>query len=208
MGRVGILTFPTLSERAAHDWRSWIQGQFMSQKRPSDNAEDRYNKISHKNISDGDVESLENADSAMSDRGDLTWSQRYTSGWRAGACLSCILASTVLLINVIVVIWTVSNFHMNDGIGILYEGSCSKAKSLNTWLQLWINILCTLLLGASNYCMQCLNSPTREEVNTAHRQRRLLRIGVPSIRNLRYVGRDRMLLWLSLGLSALPLHFL
>ena len=137
-----------------------------------------------------------------------SWHQKYRYGWRAGALLSCTIASTVLLINTTVLIWTVSNFNMVDGIGTLYGGGCRKVKSLNTWLQLLINVLCTLLLGASNYCMQCLTSPTRREVDEAHAKKRLLRIGVPSIRNLKVISRGRVFLWLSLGLSALPLHFL
>ena len=137
-----------------------------------------------------------------------SWHKKYRYGWRAGASLCCIIGSTVLLINTTVLIWTVSNFSILDGIGTLYEGSCSKAKSLNTWLQLLINVLCTLLLGVSNYCMQCLTSPTRQEVDEAHAKKRLLRIGVPSIRNLKVISRVRVFLWLSLGLSALPLHFL
>jgi len=52
----------------------------------------------------------------------------------------------------------------------------------------------------------CLTSPTREEVDIAHAEKRLLQIGVPSMRNLKAMGRDRVLLWLGLGLSAMPLH--
>ena len=134
--------------------------------------------------------------------------QKYISGWRAGAILSCLTALTVLLVNGTVLIWAMAKYKMVDGTGTLYRGSCQKATSMNTTLQLGINILCTLLLGASNYCMQCLTSPTRDEVDAAHARKRLLRIGVPSIRNLRGISWDRIVLWLALGLSAFPLHFL
>lgn len=132
----------------------------------------------------------------------------FRSGWRAGALLSCAVAFTVLLINSSVLIWTLSNSNMLRGIGTIYKGNCARAKSLNTWLQFLINVLSTALLGASNYCMQCLTSPTRREIDRAHRQKHLLRVGVPSVRNLKAISRDRVLLWLGLGLSALPLHFL
>ena len=133
---------------------------------------------------------------------------RFRSGWRNGALLSCVVALMVLLINVAVLIWTLSNSNMAGGIGNLYEGNCARTKSLTTWLQFVVNILSTALLGASNYCMQCLTAPTRQEVDKAHRQKRLLRIGVPSMRNLKAISRDRVVLWIGLALTALPLHFL
>lgn len=69
-----------------------------------------------------------------------------------------------------------------------------------------INILGMLLLGASNYCMQCLSAPTREEVDLAHNQKQWLEIGIPSVRNLRHVSRTRIRLWWLLALSSIPLQ--
>ena len=155
-----------------------------------------------------DVQSLEEQAPKQSDHRQKSWNQKYTSGWRVGALLCCITATMILLTNIIALIWTTSNSRMENGIGTLYKGSCARAKSLNSWLQLVINILCTVLLGASNYCMQCLTSPTRDEIDKAHDRKRLLRIGVPSLRNLRFISGYRALLWACLGLSALPLHFL
>lgn len=56
--------------------------------------------------------------------------------------------------------------------------------------------------------MQLLVSPTRREVNKAHNKGRWLDIGVPSIRNLRSISPIRVVIWVVLGLSSLPLHFL
>lgn len=70
------------------------------------------------------------------------------------------------------------------------------------------NVLSTLLLGASNYTMQCLASPTREEVDRAHSQNRWLDIGVPSIRNLTRISSHRKVLWWLLVISGVPLHLL
>ena len=155
-----------------------------------------------------DVQTLEKQVPKQSDYRQMSWKQKYTSGWRTGALLCCITATAILLTNIIVLVWTTSNYRMENGIGSFYKGSCAKAKSLNTWLQLLINILCTVLLGSSNYCMQCLTSPTRDEVDKAHRRKRLLRIGVPSLRNLRFISGYRVFVWVCLGLSALPIHFL
>lgn len=138
----------------------------------------------------------------------MSWKQKYTSGWRAGAILCCTAATLVLITNISVLIWAVTNSSMIAGIGTLCKGSCARTKSLNTWLQLVITSLCTVLLGASNYCMQCLTSPTRAEIDKAHSKKQLLRIGIPSPSNLKFINRSRFALWISLGLSAFPLHFL
>lgn len=132
----------------------------------------------------------------------------FPSGWRTGALLSCITATTVLLVNASAVIWIIARYGVKNGTAALYVGACQKVASMNNALQLAINILCTVLLGASNFCMQCLTSPTRAEIDAAHARRCLLRIGVPSVRNLRGTSWGRFLLWIALGLSAFPLHFL
>lgn len=79
---------------------------------------------------------------------------------------------------------------------------------MNSYLHFAINLLSTILLSSSNYCMQCLSAPTRKEVNTAHAKGVWLDIGIPSMRNLRYIDRRRVILWGLLGLSSLPLHLL
>ena len=56
--------------------------------------------------------------------------------------------------------------------------------------------------------MQCLASPTREEVDKAHGKRIWLDIGVPSVRNLRQISSRRIILWWFLALSGVPLHLL
>lgn len=47
-----------------------------------------------------------------------------------------------------------------------------------------INALSTVILAASNYCMQCLGFPSSEGVDNAHIQQQCLHIGVHSIKNL------------------------
>lgn len=95
-----------------------------------------------------------------------------------------------------------------DGIATIKDGKCSGTKRESVFLHLGINILGTQLLGASNYTMQCLSSPTREEVNKAHRQRVPLDIGIPSLTNLRRLSWPSILLWGLLALSSLPLHLM
>lgn len=74
------------------------------------------------------------------------------------------------------------------------------------WPDLAINILSSLLLGASNNCAQLLSSPTRHDIDKAHAKGKWLDIGVPSVRNLGHISGWRVLLWALLFLSSIPLH--
>lgn len=132
------------------------------------------------------------------------------AGWRGGALLSLIGTVFVGLFNLAITIWVWKHprNEIEGSIGTLYEGSCAKTRNLNVWIHLLINILSTLLLAASNYCMQVLSAPSRKELAQAHAQRYWLQIGVPSFRNLRRIGRDRTILWMLLLLSSMPLHLM
>ncbi|KAF2475426.1 uncharacterized protein BDR25DRAFT_279479 [Lindgomyces ingoldianus] len=130
--------------------------------------------------------------------------KRYTEGWRFGAINCAISASIVFLINFIVTIW--GSAHKNANKGVLLEGDCDKVHQVNTGLHFLINLLSTILLGSSNYCMQCLSAPTRSEIDAAHAKGIWLDIGVPSVRNLRHISQKRVGLWVALGISSLPLH--
>ena len=124
-----------------------------------------------------------------------------------GLALCAATACTVLMINLILAIWALSKYGLNQGgIGTIQEGNCKTTRRLSLWLHLVINVLSTLLLGASNYYMQCLASPTRDEVDRAHRQNTWLDVGVPSVRNLTRISRYRIILWWLLIISGLPLH--
>lgn len=134
--------------------------------------------------------------------------RRKISGWRAGVVTCTCTAAAVLMANSVLTIWATNSFPMQDGIGTLIDGSCSRTKKWSMWLHLAINALSTLLLSASNYCMQCMSSPTRQEVDKAHATRIWLDIGIPSIKNLRWIRWNRLLVWCLLGLSSVPLHLM
>lgn len=53
---------------------------------------------------------------------------------------------------------------------------------------------------------QCLSSPTRHNIDQAHKESSWLNIGVPSVRNLFFVSKERLILWLLLAISSLPFH--
>ena len=143
------------------------------------------------------------------ERASFLMKSKYLHGWRMGITLCVATAMTVFMINLILTIWALSRYGLEKGgIGTIQEGSCETSRRLSLWLHLIINVLSTLLLGASNYTMQCLASPTREEVDRAHRQNRWLDIGVPSIRNLTRISPHRKILWWLLVISGVPLHLL
>ncbi|KIW71268.1 hypothetical protein PV04_03451 [Phialophora macrospora] len=128
-------------------------------------------------------------------------------GWRTGALTAALLAAVSLLVNLILVIWL--GVH-GSGANLveLYNGDCGRVQTMDIWVHLAINVFSTLLLGGSNYCMQCLSAPTRADVDRAHAKAKFLDIGVPSVRNLWNIPRLKLLLWWALGLSSVPLHLM
>ena len=135
-----------------------------------------------------------------------TWSSR-----RDVTLTFCgVISVAVLIVNVTTTIVFRIKYEANGNLGTrtIYRGNCDTAGKLGSYLHLAINVLSTILFGASNFCMQLLASPTRDEVDEAHKHHRWLDIGVPSVRNLKSISPRRRVLWVLLGLSSLPLHFL
>lgn len=135
------------------------------------------------------------------------------TGWRHGAIVTTASASLVFLINLSATIWVgvelskvVSNVHST--ILLLHRGDCQNVERINNWVHFAINAVSAVLLSASNYCMQCLSAPTRKEINKAHASGKWLDIGVPSIRNLKAIGKRKLFFRWCLGLSSIPLHLL
>ena len=120
----------------------------------------------------------------------------------------CIISGTVLLLNFTATIVFRVRWKAAGDWGRIYKGDCTTSQRLSTGLHLLINALSTLLFSSSNLCMQLLVSPTRTEVNEAHKQWRWLDIGVPSVRNLFSIALEKRIVWVILGLSSVPLHFL
>jgi hypothetical protein len=145
---------------------------------------------------------------------DLSGSSDFkVTGWRYGAMVATASTSLVFLINLSVTIWVgvelskvVSRVHST--ILTLHRGDCQDVERINTCVHFAINAVSAVLLSASNYCMQCLSAPTREEINKAHPRGKWLDIGVPSIRNLKAIGKRKLFFWWCLGLSSIPLHLL
>ena len=122
------------------------------------------------------------------------WS--FLQGWRFGIACGATIAFIVLCTNISLLAWAEGRpdrmqytmFRDQSDIRTLYQGSCSQSSTIFRWSHVGINVLSTLLLGASSACMQCLTAPTREEVDRGHAKGFWLDIGVPGIRNLRLIA--------------------
>jgi hypothetical protein len=138
------------------------------------------------------------------------WRQKNSLvGWKFGVRAGLILTLAILFLNVgITVGISTSQGIDSDGKAVLVNDDCSTVEKYNIAYHLVINVLSTLLLGASNYTMQCLCAPTRPEVDKAHAKGIWLDIGVPSLKNLKFINRQRLALWICLTASSWPLHLL
>ncbi|KAF1344838.1 hypothetical protein BDV97DRAFT_373196 [Delphinella strobiligena] len=129
----------------------------------------------------------------LNDLGDLI-NTHLSAAWRFNVKAGTVVASGVLIANISMSAWANARFGLKDGSSTVFEGSCSLMKRITLWANLTINILSTLLLGASNNCAQLLTSPTRKDVDLAHIKGKWLDTGVPSTRNISIIGRWRFFL--------------
>jgi hypothetical protein len=132
------------------------------------------------------------------------WDDRFPS-WRSGIAGFTILASIVLILNISALAWTAT--HLDDGhYATLAIGSYESISNLSGWLHFTTNILSTALLAGSNYCMQCLSSPTRAEVDAVHARGSYLNIGTLSWRNVLASRKRRIFLLVLLAISSIAMH--
>lgn len=167
----------------------------------------------------GDITLLEDATSdrettAGDETDDGMTSNSQKRGWINGVYLCAKASAAMLLLHVIfiaIAAGLASKYPENSGFSgsaVFYRGSCILSQRWNTALHLIINVLSTGILAASNYCMQTLVAPTREEIDDAHARSRWLDIGNASLNNLSAIPRYRLALWLVLFITATPFHLL
>ncbi|KAJ9492264.1 hypothetical protein VN97_g996 [Penicillium thymicola] len=134
--------------------------------------------------------------------------------WINGVLLCAKATTALLLLNITFIAIAAGLANRNtensasSSFQMMYKGSCVLSKRWNVALQLISNVLSTGILGASNYCMQSLVAPSREEVDKHHARGRWLDIGPSSVRNLFVIGRSRLALWVVLLVTATPFHLL
>jgi hypothetical protein len=129
-------------------------------------------------------------------------------GWRMGVLIGCCWSTFVLLCNIAIITTGAVKGYNSNGIADVIVGDETSISHWNTAFHVFINALSTILLSATNYTMQVLSSPTREDIDKAHAKNTWLEVGILSPRNMRTLPRKRVWLCLSLSLSSIPLHFL
>lgn len=135
--------------------------------------------------------------------------QEWITGVVICACGTFIILSLNIILTVIAAAIFYSKPQEQESISaLLYQGKCSVSKNWARGLHFLINVLSTLMLAASNFCMQCLSSPSRDEVDIAHAQGKWLDVGVPSLKNLTSIGVKQRMLWFALLVTSLPIHLL
>lgn len=126
--------------------------------------------------------------------------------WRRVVAIVAAVSLLAFVANMVALAWMIKSPVSEEGLTQLFSGSCSTVAMLDLWLHLAINIFSTGLLGASNYCMQCLTAPNRNEIDAAHQSGQWLDIGLLSMRNLRRFNKKKTAMWLVLAMASVPLH--
>lgn len=135
--------------------------------------------------------------------------KRYFSGRSFTLRLAIFLLSAALIANIsFTIVALVVSSKLGLGRGILMSGKCHAVSLADTGLHVLINVLSTAALLGSTTFMQLLSSPTRKEIDRAHAKRRVLDVGVSSLRTLTGISKRRVFLCVVLVLSALPVHLL
>ncbi|KAI1746713.1 hypothetical protein F4782DRAFT_523606 [Xylaria castorea] len=143
----------------------------------------------------------------MNDTEKTSWRIRLSKRNKA-LLLQIFLITTIFTVNIVLAAYTSSKYPSRNGVGLLYAGNCDTVGISNRYLHLLINVLSTGMLSASNFCIQLQASPTRADVDHVHEHNSWLDIGVPSMRNLRYISRWRLVSCIILAISSLPIHLL
>ena len=135
------------------------------------------------------------------------WQRIFSTldGWKKGVAVHTVAVICILLINVAFFVGGMALLGKDD---VIYSGGCERTGWLSNIAHAVINVLGTFVLASSNYAMQVSAAPTREEVESAHAQKKWIDIGIPSLSNFRHIGFQRALLWMLLATSSIPFHLM
>lgn len=119
-----------------------------------------------------------------------------------------VLVSAVLIVNLSLTIYANFEYPSVEAVGVIYKGDCNTVRKLNLWLHFLISVLSTLMLSASNFCMQIQSAPSRADIDVAHEKGTWLDIGLHSPRNFIYIRGWKRASWVILGITSLPINML
>ncbi|CAK7226646.1 hypothetical protein SBRCBS47491_006302 [Sporothrix bragantina] len=128
-------------------------------------------------------------------------------GWRAGAALHGFLALVIFIVGLVSLVVALVLHKRNGGSSAATSGmpmavifssdssadgdTCSTARPVVWFLRAVLALFTVALLAGAQYIFQVLSSPTRAELDAAHLSRHWLDIGVPSLRNILFLIRNR-----------------
>lgn len=133
-------------------------------------------------------------------QGEKCNEKQQFSGWRMGALLNICLLTLCLVVEItmISVAFSMDKKSSQAFDGVLYRGNCTVTKRWTSVLSLLLNLIATLLIGSSNYMMQCFTAPTTTVLRQEHKRGRSVHLGVMSTR--------KPLAWWIMGLTSIPVH--
>ncbi|KAE8334706.1 hypothetical protein BDV24DRAFT_172155 [Aspergillus arachidicola] len=158
-----------------------------------------------------DRASIDDEGTSLSKTNEKVKKLRTGYEWKNGASICLCAAASILFLNILLTIIAASRAQQSSRsfeAETIFEGNCKKAKRWSTGFHILINVLGTILLGTSNYCMQCLSAPSRKDVDRVHAHGKWLDIGTPSVANLRVMSWVQITIWCLLVLTSLPFHIL
>ena len=130
-----------------------------------------------------------------------------TTGWRRASLVN---TGLTIAFSILATIFLGISISKAGGIQktnfIFFKGSCNKSRSINLWLHLALNIFSTGVLASSNFFMQVLGSPSRKEVDRAHRERKYLSIGLSGLRNLSGISGRKACLFVLFAATSFAFH--
>lgn len=119
------------------------------------------------------------ADEKLPPRNQSILKTKALEAWRFTVASGALAGTLILLVNIITLAVMYGIHSPVDYSITFFTGSCLKARNTSVGAHVVINVLGTILLACSNFSMQCLGSPTRKEVDSAHSKRHWLNIGTP-----------------------------
>lgn len=92
----------------------------------------------------------------------------FVAGWRAGLLRAFLFSLAALFLNISIFAWLFNEYRPVRGTGLIRTANCDQVGNLETGIKIGLNIISTLILGASTYAMQGTTAPTRRELDEAH----------------------------------------
>jgi hypothetical protein len=118
-------------------------------------------------------------------------------GWRRAGVANVVLVSALgIILLIILLISTQQSDSPFTLATIFYQGHCDTTSKIDLTLHLVINIISSAILASSNCFIQVLTAPSREEIDKAHLYLVSLDIGLPLVKNFRFVSLFKRNCWI------------